>query len=110
MHKRLTQLASMGASPLYVYMYVAMNMLVYRTALLKKKKKGGYKNLIFKFRKSSNQLEFSRYTPLSPASCPMSTHPSIDSSIYPTTLQPTSAILKPNTKPKEISSVSFVRF
>lgn len=107
-HKRLTHLASIGASPLYVYMYVAMNnMLVYRTALQKKKK--GYKNLFLKLRKSSNQLEFSRYTPSSPASCPMSTHPSIDSSIYPSThssFHPTSAILKLNPKLDEISSVA----
>lgn len=64
-------------------------------------KKRDYKNLFFKLCKSTNYLEFSRYTPSISASCPMSTHPSIDSSIYLFTnssFQPISAIHKLNPK------------
>lgn len=70
----------MGASPLYVYMYVAMNnMLVYCTALEKWAEKTKVSQFLYPA-ESAGVLDLD--TPSSPASCPMSNHPSIHQSIY----------------------------
>lgn len=71
----------MGASPLYVYMYVAMNnMLVYCTALEKWATQTYFLNFTYPA-ESAGILDLIDTTP-SPASCPMSNHPSIHQPIY----------------------------
>lgn len=100
----------MGASPLYVYMYVAMNnmlVLLYSSRGEKKKKRATQTYFNFKPAKSAGVID--PYTPLNPASRPMSNHP-IHSVIHPS-IRPLIHLCKPLMpysssilKPEEISS------